>query len=164
MKKSVLLSLIVFLFGLTIDRAQKFYQINIKGWSGGEMINVTSFFDYILVWNKGVSFGLFSSLPPILLGMIISVALILLIVWWVKADDVLSRVGLALCVAGAISNIIDRFLYGAVADFFHFYWGQYSFYIFNIADVLISLGLIILLLEMVIPKKNTNDKLNKDKL
>ncbi len=152
-KNGIFLSLLFGLTGLFIDRAHKFYQINISGWRGGEMINVTSFFDYILVWNRGVSFGLFSSMPPIFLFLIIGVALLILIVWWLKADDKLTRVALAIILSGAISNIIDRFLYGAVADFFHFYWGQYSFYIFNIADALISLGVILLLLEMILPKK-----------
>ncbi len=152
------LSLIFGLLGLFIDRAHKYFQLNIMGWTGGEYINVTSFFDYILIWNRGVSFGLFASLPPIFLTLIIGSALIIIFVWWLRADDTLTRVGLAILLSGAISNIIDRFLYGAVADFFHFYIGQYSFYIFNIADALIFIGVVLLLLEMIIPKKQSHEQ------
>ena len=56
--------------------------------------------------------------------------------------------GLALCIGGALSNALDRLLYGAVADFFHFHWQHYSFYIFNIADMAITLGVILLIADM----------------
>jgi signal peptidase II len=57
------------------------------------------------------------------------------------------RCGLALALGGALSNALDRALYGAVADFFHFHWGDWSFYIFNLADTAISLGVVLLLLD-----------------
>ncbi len=164
MKNAAPLSILIGFLGFLLDRGQKFYQIDILGWRGGERINVTGFFDYVLVWNKGVSFGLLDSTNPIIKYFLIGLALLIIIVWWFKTTDMLTKIGLALCVGGAISNIIDRFLYGAVADFFHFYLGQYSFYIFNLADVLISLGVALLLLEMLIPKKLNRDNLNKDKI
>ncbi len=164
MKNAAPLSILIGFLGFLLDRGQKFYQIDILGWRGGERINITGFFDYVLVWNKGVSFGLLDSTNPIIKYFLIGLALLIIIVWWFKTTDMLTKFGLALCVGGAISNIIDRFLYGAVADFFHFYLGQYSFYIFNLADVLISLGVALLLLEMLIPKKLNRDNLNKDKI
>ncbi len=164
MKNAAPLSILIGFLGFLLDRGQKFYQIDILGWRGGERINITGFFDYVLVWNKGVSFGLLDSTNPIIKYFLIGLALLIIIVWWFKTTDMLTKIGLALCVGGAISNIIDRFLYGAVADFFHFYLGQYSFYIFNLADVLISLGVALLLLEMLIPKKLNRDNLNKDKI
>ena len=164
MKNAAPLSILIGFLGFLLDRGQKFYQIDILDWRGGERINITGFFDYVLVWNKGVSFGLLDSTNPIIKYFLIGLALLIIIVWWFKTTDMLTKFGLALCVGGAISNIIDRFLYGAVADFFHFYLGQYSFYIFNLADVLISLGVALLLLEMLIPKKLNRDNLNKDKI
>ena len=59
------------------------------------------------------------------------------------------RAGLALCIGGALSNLADRVLYGAVADFFHFHVGDWSFYIFNLADVAITLGVLLLILDVV---------------
>jgi signal peptidase II len=53
------------------------------------------------------------------------------------------------CIGGAASNAVDRILYGAVADFFHFHWGEWSFYIFNIADMAITLGVLLLILDLI---------------
>ena len=147
-KKATYISLLFGIFAFFIDRGQKFYQIDIKGWSGGEVINLTSFLDYVLVWNPGISFGLFGSAPSWVLPSIIGFAIILLAFWWLKETDFLSKIGLALCIGGALSNIVDRFLYGAVADFFHIYWGQKSIFINNIADIIIFIGVLFLLPNM----------------
>jgi signal peptidase II len=69
--------------------------------------------------------------------------------WWLKEKDFLTRIGLALCFGGAISNIIDRFLFGAVADFFHLHFGQHSIFVNNIADIIIFIGVLLLLPNML---------------
>ena len=164
----VSLVLAVLVFGL--DRAHKAFQVSadciaigaatcievftnyvpltMTGWRGGEIVRVTDFFDYVLVWNTGISYGLLDSLPVWGLGLIMAVAIIALSVWWVRADTALIRLGLALCIGGALSNGIDRLLYGAVADFFHLHWAGWSFYIFNIADVAITAGVILLIADL----------------
>ncbi|MBU1305927.1 MAG: signal peptidase II [Alphaproteobacteria bacterium] len=119
------------------------------GWRGGEVVKVTDFFDYVLVWNTGISYGLLGGLPVWGLGMIMLVAIVALAIWWVRADSGLIRMGLALCIGGALSNALDRLIYGAVADFFHLHWGTWSFYIFNIADVAITIGVILLIADMI---------------
>ncbi len=148
-KKATYISLLFGLFAFFIDRGQKFYQINMQGWSGGEVVSMTSFLDYVLVWNPGISFGLFGSAPSWVLPSIIGIAIVALGFWWVKETDLLSKIGLALCIGGALSNIIDRFLYGAVADFFHIYWGQKSIFVNNIADMIIFVGVLLLLPNML---------------
>ena len=164
-------SLLVGLAAFALDRIHKFVQVssdcigaaasvciehlgfiepvNAFGWKGGEIVPVTSFFDYVLVWNTGVSYGLLNELPVWVLGAIAVLAIIALFVWWLRTSDVLVRYGLMLAIGGAISNALDRVLYGAVADFFHFHWGEWSFYIFNIADVAITLGVLLLLLDFI---------------
>ncbi|MBU1336884.1 MAG: signal peptidase II [Alphaproteobacteria bacterium] len=119
------------------------------GWRGGEILRVTDFFDYVLVWNTGISYGLFDSLPAWALGVVMLVAIVALSVWWLRADSPLVRIGLALCIGGALSNAVDRLIYGAVADFFHLHWGTWSFYIFNIADVAITVGVILLIADLI---------------
>ena len=126
-----------------------FEPISMTGWSGGEMISVTPFFDYVLVWNTGISYGLLDSLPAWVLGMVMLVAMVALSIWWWRSKDFLVRLGLALCLGGALSNAVDRLIYGAVADFFHFHWGSWSFYIFNIADVAITFGVILLFVDLL---------------
>lgn len=139
-------SLLVGLLAFALDRGQKFLQIDISGWRGGEFVRVTDFFDYVLVWNTGVSYGLFDGLPVVALAAIAVVAVAALAVWWWRTTDVLVRYGLMLAIGGAVSNALDRLLYGAVADFFHFHWQNWSFYIFNLADVAITAGVALLLL------------------
>ena len=134
-------------FGL--DRLHKFYQLELEGWRGGEAIRVTDFFDYLLIWNTGVSYGLLGGMPLLVLGLVIAIAIAALAFWWWRATTRFVQIGLMLCIGGALSNAFDRFLYGAVADFFQFHWQEYSFYIFNIADVAITLGVLLLVLDLL---------------
>jgi signal peptidase II len=168
---SVYVSLTVAVLAFGIDRAHKAFHVAgdciavgaatcvevmtsyvpfaMTGWRGGEVVRVTDFFDYVLVWNTGISYGLFDSLPVWALGAIMLVAIAALAVWWVRAESSLVRLGLAFCIGGALSNAIDRLIYGAVADFFHLHWGSWSFYIFNIADVAITVGVILLIVDLL---------------
>lgn len=147
--RNILPSLALLLLAFGLDRAHKYFQIEIQGWRGGEMVRVTDFFDYVLVWNTGVSYGLLGGVPLWILGLVIAAATTLLAVWWWRSTQKLVRAGLALCIGGALSNALDRIFYGAVADFFHFHWQQYSFYIFNLADVAITLGVLLLVLDLL---------------
>jgi signal peptidase II len=168
---SVIASLMAAIIAFGLDRAQKAFHIaaecyaigeatcvsvpfffeplSLTGWRGGEILSVTPFFDYVLVWNTGISYGLFDSLPVWALGVIMLVAIVALSFWWWRSREFVVRLGLALCVGGALSNALDRLLYGAVADFFHFHWGTWSFYIFNIADMAITFGVILLFVDLL---------------
>lgn len=152
-KPSVLWSLILGTGVLVIDRAHKYLQVDYAGWRGGEVINVAPFFDYVLVWNTGISYGLLAGLTPEMLLGVMALAMIALGWWWVKEDAVLTRIGIALAIGGALSNAIDRVVYGAVADFFHFYLNTWSFYVFNIADVAISAGVFLLIVDVLRPRR-----------
>lgn len=168
---AVYMSLVAAVLAFGLDRAQKGYHIAadcyaigqaacvdiftnylpfaMTGWRGGEIVPVTPFFDYVLVWNTGISYGLLDGLPVWTLGAIMMVAIIGLSVWWWRTDAPLVRLGLAFAIGGALSNALDRLIFGAVADFFHFHWGTWSFYIFNIADMAITLGVILLLVDLI---------------
>ena len=177
---SVYISLTMAILAFGLDRAHKAFQVSsdciavgaapcvevftsyvpfaMTDWRGGEVLRVTDFFDYVLVWNTGISYGLFDRLPVWGLGVVMAVAILALAIWWVRADSALIRIGLALAIGGALSNALDRLLYGAVADFFHLHWGTWSFYIFNLADVAITLGVILLLADLIgigRPRKST---------
>ncbi|HHY49347.1 MAG TPA: signal peptidase II [Alphaproteobacteria bacterium] len=143
------MSLVFGAAAFVLDRAHKFWQIDVQGWRGGEIVPVTGVFDYVLVWNTGISYGLLGDAPLVLLGAVIILAIAALGWWWWKAGHALVRIGLMFCIGGALSNAIDRLVYGAVADFFHFHWQQYSFYIFNLADVAISFGVLLLVLDLL---------------
>jgi signal peptidase II len=149
---SVVWSVIVGTDVLIADRLHKLVQIDYFGWTGGEVVNIAPFFDYVLVWNTGISYGLLGGLTPAMLLAVMVAAMVALAVWWWKDNSLLTRLGIALAIGGAVSNAIDRVIYGAVADFFHFYWGGFSWYVFNIADIAITLGVILLVYDVLRPK------------
>ena len=115
---------------------------------------VLPFMDIVLAWNRGISYGLFQQEHDIgrwALVVISFVAAVWLGRWMWRAVDRLTVISLALIVGGAIGNGIDRMVYGAVVDFVHLHWGRFSWYIFNIADAAIVVGVLGLLYESFRP-------------
>jgi len=111
-------------------------------------VAVTGFLALVLVWNRGMSFGLFNTgdpaVPYVLAALSIAVAIGL--IWWLaRARRWLVVVGLGLVLGGALGNLIDRLAYGAVVDFVLLHAGSWSWPAFNVADSAISLGVVALL-------------------
>ena len=147
-RPGIVLSLILGIAAFAADRLHKYLQMDLMHWPEGRFVPVLPFLDLGFVYNRGVSFGLLGSLPfPVVIG-VVTVALLALIVWWARSTSTLVRAGLAICIGGAVSNALDRWLFGAVADFFWLHWGETSFFVFNVADVAISLGVCLLLLDL----------------
>ncbi|MGL5448495.1 MAG: signal peptidase II [Rhabdaerophilum sp.] len=105
------------------------------------------FLDFTVVWNRGISYGLFqqdSELGRWILTAVKVVAAIVLFFWLRKAESRLEAIGIGLIIGGAIGNAIDRALHGAVFDFIHFHVGTFSWYVFNVADAAIVIGVILM--------------------
>jgi signal peptidase II len=132
---------------LIADQLTKWAVLNL---SDSPLYPVTSFFNIILVWNRGISFGLLSSHNPfgkwILCGLSLAFAIILL-VWIGKALTKLSALAFGLILGGAVGNLVDRVRFGAVADFVDFHVYGYHWYTFNIADCAIVAGVGLIILE-----------------
>jgi signal peptidase II len=144
------LALIVFV----ADQASKLYLYFIVDIALRQPIAVTSFFELILVWNRGVSYGLFqqnSEAGRWALIVFSLAASIGLSVWAWRSEESRLSAGLALIVGGALGNVVDRVLYGAVLDFAHLHYGAFSWYVFNIADAAIVVGVAVLLYDAVRP-------------
>jgi len=142
---------------LIADQASKLWLLFAFDIGRRGAVRVTPFFDLVLAWNTGISYGWFQTDSPagaaiLLVGK--TAAVVLLAVWMARSQTRMAAIGLGLIIGGAIGNAIDRFAYGAVMDFalFHLqYAGQtYSWYIFNIADVAIVVGVIALLYDSFI--------------
>ncbi|MGH6912339.1 MAG: signal peptidase II, partial [Geminicoccales bacterium] len=100
-------------------------------------IEVTSFFNLVMVWNRGVSFGMFSTggpLAPWLLSGLALAVVIGLAIWLRRTEHWLIAVGLGLVIGGALGNVVDRLRYGAVVDFLDFHVAGWHWPAFNIAD------------------------------
>jgi signal peptidase II len=112
-------------------------------------LQITPFFNISFVWNRGISFGFFKSVPWItdILLAITLVIILLLGLWFRRESHRLTLIGLGLVLTGAIGNFIDRLRFGAVIDFLHFYWDTWHFPTFNIADAAITCGIGLLLYD-----------------
>ena len=139
---------------LALDQATKLWLLYVFEIGRRGVTQVTSFFDLVLAWNTGISYGWFSDAGPtgqILLVAFKIVAVMVLSVWMVKAHNRLATLALGLIIGGAIGNAIDRFAYGAVVDFvlLHAEFGgkTWNWYVFNVADAAIVAGVAALLYD-----------------
>ncbi len=139
-------------FGL--DQTVKWYLLYIVDMPQRQGITVAPFFDIVMAWNHGVSYGMFTSraqMPLIAFSMVMSLVLWM---WLSRSTRPVTATALGLIIGGALGNCIDRITHGAVADFFSFHWNGWNWYVFNPADVAIVAGVGLLLYESIKdPKK-----------
>ena len=139
---------------LVADQAFKLWLLFVFDIGHRGAVSVTPFFDLVLAWNTGISYGWFQNDSPAgaaILLAIKAVAVVLLAIWMARSHTRMATIGLGLIIGGAIGNAIDRLAYGAVVDFalFHVQFGEktYNWYVFNFADVAIVAGVIALLYD-----------------
>ena len=132
------------------DQLHKAWMITIFGDTQRPKITVTPFFDLVLVWNPGISYGLFKQNSDagrwVLIGFAVAAALALTY-WLAQLQTRLAAASVGLIIGGALGNAIDRVHYGAVADFFSFHVSGFNWYVFNLADVAIVAGVVGLLYD-----------------
>jgi len=135
---------------LIADQASKLWLLYGLGMKDHERIAVAPFLDFELLWNPGISFSLFQQGTAtgrwILLGLTLA-ATVLLGAWLWRANSKLAGLALGAIVGGALGNGHDRFAYNAVVDFLDFHTFGYHFYVFNVADSAITLGVALLLYD-----------------
>jgi signal peptidase II len=145
------------LAALLLDQASKFWLLYEFDLARRGVVRVTPFFDLVLAWNVGISFGWFQNdgwIAQAVLTGIKALAVIALAVWMARSRTILATVGLGLIIGGAIGNGIDRMAYGAVVDFALFHveiaGKTWNWYVFNVADVAIVAGVAALLYDSLI--------------
>ena len=154
LKRYIVYIFVLFLF----DRLTKIYLLNLLNDNKGP-ISLTEFFDLVLVWNQGISYGFFPQ-DSYAGQLIISIVSFIICLWVLKiinnSSNKFRMISSILIISGAISNIMDRVIYSAVADFFYFHIKNFSWYVFNVADIYIVMGLFILIYGYIYPniKKN----------
>lgn len=152
---------------LVLDQLSKnlmLYGLGFAAYGPGDRIPVLPFFDIVMVWNRGVSYGLFQAegLTGTILLTIFSLSAVAALSWWlIKAESRVLGLGLGLIIGGALGNVIDRAIYGAVADFFHFYAFGHDWYVFNIADAAITAGVVALIADAFV-RGETRDPATRD--
>lgn len=140
---------------LVLDQATKAWWLDLMARNPGG-IEVTPFFNMVMVWNRGVSFGLLNSgdeaAQAWLLSAFAAAMCVALVIWLRRAANRLVATGLGLVIGGAIGNIIDRLRFGAVADFLDFHLAGWHWPAFNVADAGIVVGVVCLLADGLFTK------------
>jgi len=143
------LGLAIALMVLVLDQLTKWLALDVLD-LGARPIVVTSFFNLVLVWNRGVSFGMLDGIgaitPWLLSGLALGVVIGLLF-WLKQSAHPLIATGLGLVIGGAFGNVVDRVRYGAVVDFLDFHLAGYHWPAFNIADAGICIGAGLILVD-----------------
>lgn len=141
---------------LIIDQASKELLLRYLLTVGAVKSVIDGFFQLVIVWNRGVSFGLLSgdrALPPWALSGVAVAVCIGLFLWLRRTDRLLTGWGIGLVMGGAIGNVIDRARWGAVFDFADFHMGQWHWPAFNIADAAIVVGVGLMLIDSLIVER-----------
>jgi signal peptidase II len=119
----------------------------------GERLEVTPFFNLVLTWNRGMSFGLFNSaagLNTLIFTALAAIIVTGLIVWLRRVEQWLLAIAIGMVIGGAVGNVIDRLWRGAVVDFLDFHLAGWHFYVFNLADAAITVGVGLMLLDSLL--------------
>ena len=155
--KKLLLNLSIVFFIFLIDRISKIYILNIAENFNNVDIHVSNFLNFILVWNTGVGFGILSFEEKIAYNLITAIIIIVnLIIIWLIVKSVDFKIYFYLIIlGGSLGNLFDRIYYSAVPDFIDLHFNNYHWFIFNLADIFISIGIICLIfVEIIYKKKN----------
>ena len=154
------LSIVLIIFFL--DRITKKIIIHLNQENFGQQIFSSEYLNINLIWNQGIAFGLFSfnenNVYNILTALIALVILVILVM--ILKSDGFKRFSLLMIMGGALGNLYDRIFFSAVPDFFDFHVGNFHWFIFNVADVFITTGVIFMILIEFTDnnKKNKNEK------
>ena len=154
--KKILLNTSIILGIFLADRVSKIYIIKLSELENAVDVYLTPFLNFYLIWNKGIAFGFLSfneSFFYNIITLIIIIISIIVITMAIKSEG-LKRLSLLLISGGAIGNLFDRIYYSAVPDFIDFHIKDFHWFVFNIADIFITIGIIFLILDEIFVNSN----------
>lgn len=146
---------------LAADQASKYAVLHQLGLTDGHMLVLLPVLNFVLVWNHGVTFGMFNGLGA--WGIVILAAVALAVVtalgvWLWNTERLVTTLAIGAIAGGAIGNVLDRLRYGAVVDFIQAHIGAYSWYVFNVGDAAIVCGVGVLMAESLLRGNATGDR------
>lgn len=154
--KEVIISIILIIFIFILDRVTKIFIINHQ--TNNQNIFVNDYLNFELIWNTGIGFGLLSQNANMyyhLISLLILSVIIFLIYLMIKAEY-LEKILFSLILGGALGNFYDRIIYYAVPDFIDFHINDFHWFTFNIADIFITAGIIMLLVKELFIRNEKN--------
>ena len=160
LKKKIFVDSIIILIIFLIDRLSKSYILKIAEQENAVDIYLNSFLNFYLIWNKGIAFGLFSFNETYIYNIItttIIIVTIVILLMLIRAEG-FRKYSLLFIFAGSLGNIYDRIYYSAVPDFIDFHINNYHWFIFNVADIFITTGVICLIYAEILIDKGLRIK------
>ena len=160
--KKYSLDIFTIFFIFLLDRISKIYVIYLDGKQLNSEIFKSKFINFHLIWNEGIAFGLFAFddkfFYNLITGFIIFVVLTLL--YFISKTKGIEKYSFLIILGGACGNVFDRFFYSAVPDFIDIHYHNFHWFIFNVADIFITLGIMFLIsIEIFSSKKEKNENL-----
>ena len=155
------LEVIIILVIFFLDRISKLYVIHQDKLISNSELYSSKFLNIHLIWNEGIAFGLFSFNEDYLYNSLTVLIFIVIvsIIFMIRKSDPLRKYALLLVLGGALGNFFDRIIYKAVPDFIDFHVGNFHWFIFNVSDIFITIGIILMILIEIINKsKETNNE------
>ena len=163
LNKSFVINLLIILSIFGLDRFSKAYVISINEKSLSSDLFISKYLNINLIYNEGIAFGLLSFeenyIYQILTTIIFIIIIILLFMIFRAKTKKYEKIGLILIVGGALGNFYDRIIYNAVPDFIDLHIGNFHWFIFNIADIFITMGVLWLIFLEIISKKKVNNEI-----
>ena len=159
--KNFYLNLVILLIVFVLDRVTKLYILKLTEVENSADLYITSYLNLFLIWNKGIAFGFFSMDESIIYNFItILIGLIIItIIFMILKNNNIKQYFFALIVGGALGNFYDRIVYTAVPDFIDLHFYGFHWFVFNVADIFITIGVFCLILvELFFNNKNINEK------
>ena len=137
-----------------LDRASKEYVIKFFLSYQEPSYYLFPFLNLTLVWNSGMAFGLFESESNTyhIISAIIASVIIILIIWLYKSILLVEKIALSIVIGGALGNLFDRIKYNAVPDFIDMHYRDFHWFVFNVSDIVITIGIILLLVSDILKK------------
>ena len=159
--KKIVLNSIIIIFIFSLDRISKIYILKIAEIESSVDIYLTPYLNFYLVWNKGIAFGFFSfneSLIYNLITLVIMVIILIVLSMIVKSNG-FTKYSLMIVMGGALGNLFDRIYYSAVPDFIDFHINGYHWFIFNVADIFVTVGILCLIFDEMFINSKKNEKI-----
>ena len=158
--KKILFNSTIILVIFLIDRISKTYILKIAELENTVDIYINSYLNFYLIWNKGIAFGLLSYNENYIYNMVtlaITIIVIAILIMVIKAKG-FRKYSLILVLGGSLGNLFDRIYYSAVPDFIDFHINNFHWFVFNVADIFITLGIICLIFDEIFVNNKKNEK------
>jgi signal peptidase II len=159
--KKTILNLVILTTIFIVDRISKIYVIRIFELENKTDIYLTEYLNFFLIWNKGIAFGLFSFDESFIYNVITGIIIIICVIvtLMIYNNSGFKKISLIFVLGGALGNLFDRIYYSAVPDFIDLHINSFHWFIFNVADIFVTLGIICLIFDEIFANNKKDEKI-----